>query len=96
MPPDMPNHPNRGPKGPFLNPPPELIRELREQSLLTQAEFGDMLRASRRIVQDWEGGQRRMPPATAELMCISLAAHRLIAPGDWMAPWVRPELRRLV
>lgn len=87
----MTNHPNRGPKGPLSHPPSDLVRELREHAALTQERFGALVHASRRIVQDWEGGQRRVPQATFELLCLALVVGSFIAPGEWLRPWVRAD-----
>ena len=64
---NMPNHPNRGPQGPFSNPDPSEIRAAREAAELTQTEAADLVRASLRAWQQWEAGDRRMHPGLWEL-----------------------------
>lgn len=58
-----PSHPNRSRRRllPGANPKPDQVRKLREDMQLTQTAFGELLYSSLRAVQDWEGGQRRMP-----------------------------------
>lgn len=63
----MPNHPNRGPKGPSSNPSPEQIRAAREAAGLSQAAAGALLHSTCRVWQQWEYGARRMHPAFWEL-----------------------------
>ena len=60
----MTNHQNRSKlrNRPGDNPTPEMVKALRADSGLTQTAFGELGFYSMRIVQDWEGGQRRMPP----------------------------------
>lgn len=52
------------------SPPAAHISQLRHHLGMTQAEFAEMLRASRRAVQDWEGGRRAMLPGLWELALI--------------------------
>ena len=66
----MPNHPNRGPKGPFSNPPPEAVRAARETAGLSQTEAGALLHTTCRTWQQWEAGDRRMHPAFWELFLL--------------------------
>lgn len=70
--PDMPSHPNRGPKGPASNPAPEEIRAAREAAGLSQTAAGALLYRSLRNWQQWEGGERRMDPALWELFRIKI------------------------
>ena len=63
----MPNHPNRGPKGPFSNPTPADIRAARELAGLTQTAAANLLYTTCRSWQQWEAGDRRMHPAMWEL-----------------------------
>ena len=44
------------------------MRELREQMGLTQAEFGQLVYRSLRIVQDWEADKRLIPLDTWEYL----------------------------
>ena len=67
----MPNHPNRGPKGPSANPAPAEVRAARESAGLTQAQAAALVYASLRNWQQWEQAEgsnaRRMHPAIWEL-----------------------------
>lgn len=95
----MTNHPNRRPRG-GTAPPPELLRELRDGALLTQAQAGALVHASEATWRAWESGLRRMPMAAMELFVLALIAPRhpcaLVRPGEWVAQWVRPEFLALV
>lgn len=95
----MTNHPNRRPRG-GIAPPPELLRELRDGALLTQAQAAALVHASEATWRAWESGLRRMPMAAMELFVLSLIAPRqpcaLVAYGEWVRDWVRPELVALV
>lgn len=95
----MTNHPNRRPRG-GIAPPPELLRKLRDGALLTQTQAAALVYAKLKTWQAWEYGQRRMPLAAMELFVLSLIAPRqpcaLVAYGDWVRDWVRPELVALV
>jgi DNA-binding transcriptional regulator YiaG len=74
----MPNHPNRGPKGPFANPSPEEVRATREAAGLSQTAAGALVHTTCRTWQQWEAGDRRMHPAFWELFRIkssTLIAH---------------------
>lgn len=66
----MVNHPNRSRRAtpPGGNPRPREVAQLREEMELTQTEFGELLYVSLRTVQDWEGGQRHMPPLAWEFV----------------------------
>lgn len=70
----MASHPNRGPKGPFSNPDPAVIRTAREGAGLSQTEAARLVRGSMRSWQQWEGGQRGMPPAVFELFKLKIQA----------------------
>lgn len=75
----MPNHPNRGPKGPASNPSPEEVRAAREDAGLTQAQAAALVHATLRNWQQWEdttGGTnaRRMHPGLWELFRIKSAS----------------------
>lgn len=95
----MTNHPNRRPRGGNA-PPPELLRELRDGALLTQAQAGALVHASEATWRAWESGDRRMPRAAMELFVLALLAPRtpcaLVRSGDWVRDWVRPEFVALV
>lgn len=69
----MPNHPNRGPKGPSANPTPEEIRAAREAAGLSQTAAGAAVHTTCRTWQQWEAGDRRMHPAFWELFRIKSA-----------------------
>ena len=80
----MGNHPNRGGNRFNLvgaNPTKTQIAQLRETAELTQAEFGSLVYKSERIVQDWESGERRMPPDTWELAQAKIKARELMKRG---------------
>ncbi|OVZ55818.1 hypothetical protein CDO44_21905 [Pigmentiphaga sp. NML080357] len=51
-------------------PPPAAIRLARHTAGLTQAEAADTVRASLRGWQQWEAGDRAMPPGLFELFMI--------------------------
>lgn len=51
---------------------PAEIREARAALGLTQTQFGELLHAKLRTVQDWEAGKRNMPRATWELFQIKV------------------------
>ena len=67
----MPNHPNRGPKGP--SPNGQAFRALRLSLGLSQTAAGEHLDAKLRTVQDWESGARNMPGAKLELFRLKMA-----------------------
>lgn len=69
----MPNHPNRGPKGPSANPSPAEIKAARESVGLTQGAAAALIYRTARNWQQWEGGDRRMDPALWELFRIKAA-----------------------
>jgi DNA-binding transcriptional regulator YiaG len=66
----MPNHPNRGPKGPFSNPAPDAVRAARENAGLSQTAAGALVHTTCRTWQQWEAGDRRMHPAFWELFLL--------------------------
>jgi len=77
----MTNHPNRSRASKAShNPDPAEVRAARDAAGLTQQAAADLIGASMRIWQDWEGGQRRMPWAKFELFCILSAHGSVIAP----------------
>jgi len=90
----MSNHPNRG-SNRFnragANPTPAQICALRADSGLTQTQFGELVYKSLRIVQDWEGGERRMPPDTWELLQVKIRARDLVKRGR-IAPLALKDL----
>lgn len=63
----MPNHPNRGLKGPFSNPTPDEVRAAREAAGLTQTSAAALIHGTLRAWQEWEAGNRRMHPGLWEL-----------------------------
>jgi len=67
---EMPNHPNRGPTGPFSNPTPEQVREARSAAGMTQSEAARAVGGTMRAWQEWEAGNRRMHPGLWELFQI--------------------------
>ena len=69
----MPNHPNRGQRGPASTPTPAEICEARAQAGLTQPEAAALIYSTKRTWQDWESGARRMHPAMMELWRIKAA-----------------------
>ena len=74
----MPNHPNRGPKGPSANLTPEQVRAAREAAGITQAAAAALVHTSIRSWQQWEApvgdrNHRRMHPAFWELFSIKSA-----------------------
>jgi DNA-binding transcriptional regulator YiaG len=71
------NHPNRGPKGPAANPPPEQIRAARSAAGLSQTAAAALIYSTMRTWQDWEAGKARMHPGLWELF--KLKAGRLLA-----------------
>lgn len=86
------NHPNRGGSrfnNAAANPTPKQIVELRGE--LTQAEFGALVYKSWRTVQDWESGERRMPPDTWELLQVKSKARELVKRGR-LAPQALKDL----
>lgn len=66
----MPNHPNRGPKGPSSNPSPTDICTAREATGLTQTQAATLIHSSLRTWQQWEAGDRRMHAGLWELFRI--------------------------
>lgn len=53
-----------------INPTPAEIRNLRSALGITQQQAGELIGATRRAWQEWEGGRRNMPPAKWELFQI--------------------------
>ena len=84
-------HPNRGAGRIGANPKPGDVAELRAKHSLTQAEFGALVYKGWRTVQDWESGERRMPPDTWELVQIKLKARDLLKRGR-LAPLAVQDL----
>lgn len=90
----MANHPNRGGDRANLaaaNPTKTQVAKLRADSGLTQEQFGDLVYKGWRTVQDWESGDRRMPPDTWELVNIKLTARELLRRGR-LAPQAVKDL----
>ena len=50
-----------------IPPEPDEIRAARAAAGLTQTEAGDLVHASLRTWQQWEAGDRKMPPGLFEL-----------------------------
>lgn len=71
--PAMPNHPNRGSKGPTANPAPEDICAARKAAGLSQPEAAALIYSTKRTWQDWEAGVARMHPGLWELFTRKLA-----------------------
>lgn len=71
----MSSHPNRSRRAhsPGRNPKPAQIAQAREEAELTQTQAGALIYAPLRTWQDWEHGQRRMPPAVWEYWCLLIA-----------------------
>lgn len=67
-----PSHPNRSRRTERAgrNPRPREVAQLREEMGLTQTEAGELLYATLRTWQDWEGGRRRMPALAWEYLCL--------------------------
>lgn len=63
----MVNHPNRGKPSLWANPTPQMVREAREQTGLTQTEAGALVYSSLKAWQTWEDGTRRMHPGLWQL-----------------------------
>jgi len=70
----MVSHPNRSKKTPKegRNPSPEEIIQARNMAGLTQEEAAAVVYKSTIAWKKWEGGNRRMPPDTWELLLIKL------------------------
>ena len=70
----MPNHPNRGPKGPFVELADIFGARLNATRapapLMTQRQAGELIYATERTWQDWEAGRRRMPYAAMQLFLL--------------------------
>jgi len=54
----------------MMSPTPAEIREARMHSELTQTEAAQVVRASLRGWQQWEAGDRAMPPGLFELFML--------------------------
>lgn len=77
-------HANRGANrfnNAAANPTKAQIIALREQAGKTQTAFGALVYKGLRTVQDWESGERRMPPDTWELIQVKLRAEELMKRG---------------
>ncbi|MGI4812473.1 MAG: helix-turn-helix domain-containing protein [Janthinobacterium lividum] len=59
------------------SPTPEAIRTARAQAGLTQTEAGEKVQASLRAWQQWEAGERGMPPGLYELFMLKTGQWRL-------------------
>jgi DNA-binding XRE family transcriptional regulator len=56
------------------SPTPEAVKAARIAAGLTQEQAGAAVGVARRTWQDWERGQRRMPPGLFELFAIKRTA----------------------
>lgn len=63
----MTNHPNRSRRGSKPSPTPDEIRAARAAAGLTQCAAAELIYATTRAWEDWEGGRRSMHPAMFEL-----------------------------
>ena len=73
----MPNHPNRGPKGPASNPSPAVVRAAREAAGLTQDEAARLVHCTRIAWARWESESsdaRRMHSGLWELFRLKTGA----------------------
>jgi len=52
------------------NPSPEAVRQARQAARLTQTEAAKTVSASMRAWQQWESGERAMPPGLFELFML--------------------------
>jgi DNA-binding transcriptional regulator YiaG len=81
----MGNHPNRsGGKHPAANPTPDDIRAAREAAGLTQKAAAALVLSNLRTWQKWEGGERKMHPASWLLFALLTGQKKLadFTPGD--------------
>lgn len=78
--PAVANHPNRSQanRSAAGNPKPAEILRAREDAGLTQQQAADLLFSSWRTWQDWEAGERRMPPSAWELFRVKCNARRML------------------
>ena len=70
---------------------PSQLQALRAAARLTQTVAAKMVHASMRTWQQWEAGNRQMPPAATELWCLAAYKAGYLRLGD-VTPWVRGEL----
>ncbi len=95
----MTNHPNRkGPQGPFssLSEQSSRLKSLRAEASLTQPAMADLCRAGLQTWRQWERGERTMPAAAMELLCLALIVGTVehgphVSAGNWLLPYVRDE-----
>lgn len=92
------NHPNRGGNrfnNAAANPTKEQVAAARAGARggkgMTQEEFGALVYKGWRTVQDWESGERRMPPDTWQLIQVKLKAEELVKRGR-IAPQALKDL----
>jgi DNA-binding transcriptional regulator YiaG len=78
------NHPNRSQANRAVagNPKPAEILRAREDAGLTQQQAADLLFSSWRTWQNWEAGERRMPPSAWELFNAKINASKMIEKGE--------------
>ena len=51
------------------------VKELREETGLSQQKFGNVFRIPRRTLQNWESGINRIPPYYLALLNLFLTEH---------------------
>ena len=59
----------------FDSPTPEMVKDARAESGITQKEASAMLHTSIRAYQQWESGARKMHATFWELFTLKLKAH---------------------
>ena len=96
----MTNHPGRkpGPLGPFASRAEQSARlaSLRREADLSQPQAAALVHAGVQTWRQWERGERAMPAAAMELLCLALIVGTVergpyVPPGDWLLPYVRRE-----
>ena len=71
----MASHPNRGRPSGASNPTPEAVRAAREAVGHTQTVAAGTIHGTLRSWQQWELGERRMPPAAFDLYRLMTGQH---------------------
>lgn len=71
----MANHPNRGRPSGASNPAPEAVKAARLAVGHTQTAAAGTIHGTLRAWQDWESGERRMPPAAFDLYRLMTGQH---------------------
>lgn len=72
----MTNHPHRKGARQGSHPAVAEIRATREEAGQTQTEAAEAIQVALRTWQDYEGGQRKMPPGLFEYYCLQVAFPR--------------------